>query len=648
MVSRLESCTECRRQAEAAGPDAWKALAGWLASLEGHVPREGTLHEAMSSLSSVIPSSRVSMVVPLPNRHLRVIASSDSDRMGDLLILLERYPELERVLESGEPLFIPDVARSELMAPVLPFVTGSGVVGIIAVPARLEGISAILRLITRDRPLEPEDFTRARAAAHLLGHLPENPEGDAPAADSWMDLALRVADVVLDVLANGRIHRVWGDAASVFHRPAGELEGASCHSLFDPGENDASCRNMQRVFESATARRIESVTATTATDPPKRCRMWAVPRRGIVPGILVGLRVDRPGEKGLRVGDIPVGAVLIEDGNIAGVNALAAELLRSEPGELAGRPAGSVPGLLEHRGDRPPFSVVRRPPGNTPVSRELLLLVPDQRDGEAHERERRLREALARQAAELEEAHARAEDLEALTSRFLASSAHELKTPLTVLQSYLEILSSDLSEGLSEEQRSFLQIAYRNVLRLKRLVVDLVELAALEGGKIHLQIDRVEAGSVVDAVMEDMGPLAREAGLELLVELPEDLPDLRADALRVQQVLYNLLDNAIKYTNPGGTVTLSGRREGDSVVLEVRDTGIGIPDEQVHSIFDPFVRIPPEDRRSVGGSGLGLTISRRITSALGGRLTLSSTHGEGSVFSLHLPVWPATDPDTDE
>ncbi|GEM_PF-4381554 len=620
---------------------------GWLASLENHVPREGTLHEAMRSLSPLIPSSRVSMVVPLPDRHLRVIAASDRDRMDDLLIVLERYPELERVLESGEPLFIPEVARSELMAPVLPFVAGSGVVGIIAVPARLDEIPAILRLITRNRPLETGDFVRARAAAHLLGHLTETQAGDAPAADSWMDLGLRVGDVILDVLANGRIHRVWGDAMSVFHRTPGELEGASCHSLFDPEEDSGGCRSMQRVFESATVRQVEPVTATTATAPPRRCRIWAVPRRGILPGILVALRVDRPGEQELLIGDIPVGAVLLEEGSIAGINTLAAGLLGSEPGELAGRPAGSVPGLLEPRGDRPPFSVVRRATGNTPASRELLLLVPDGRDDEAHGRECRLREALARQAAELEEAHARAEELEALTSRFLASSAHELKTPLTVLQSYLEILSSDLSEGLSDEQLSFLQIAYRNVLKLKRLVVDLVELAALEGGRIHLQIDRVKAGPVVDAVMEDMGPLAREAGLGLHVELPEDLPDLRADAFRVQQVLYNLLDNAIKYTNPGGTVTLSGRREGDSVVLEVRDTGVGIPDEQVHTIFDPFVRIPTEGCRSVGGSGLGLTISRRITSALGGRLTLSSTHGEGSVFSLHLPAWPATDPGTD-
>ncbi len=642
MVSRLDSCPECRRLAPATGRDAWKALEGWLASLEGHVPVPNTLHEAMRTLAAVVPSSRVSLVVPLPDRHLRVVASSDRDRMGDLLIELERYPELAVVQETNEPVFIPDVARSELMAPVLPLVTAGGVVGIIAVPGRLDTLPVILRLLSRDRPFSREDLLKARAAAHLLEHLVEEPRGGTPRGESWLDLCLRVVDVVLEVLADGRVRRVWGDAAAVFLKEPEEIVGARCHTLFDPGSGGSGCRNLQRVFESVLARPHTPVTAVTATRPPRPCRLWAARAPGILPGILVAVRAERPGERGIRLEDLPVAALLLEGDTVVEANPAAAGILGARPRDLAGSPAGRTLSLLDPRADRPPRVVRGSLPGG-PRARELVLLLEGGRNPDAAAREQRLREALERQAEELERAQARAEELEALTSRFLASSAHELKTPLTVVQSYLEILSSDLAEGLSEEQLSFLQIAYRNVLRLKRLVEDLVELAALEGGRMHLQIERVPVEPVVEAVMEDMEPLGREAGLELGVELPPDLPDLRADALRVQQVLYNLLDNAIKYTDPGGTVTLSGRREGDSVVLEVRDTGIGIPDEQIHTVFDPFVRLPGNGRRTVGGAGLGLTISRRITSALGGRLTLTSTRGEGSVFSLHLPVWPASD-----
>jgi len=256
------------------------------------------------------------------------------------------------------------------------------------------------------------------------------------------------------------------------------------------------------------------------------------------------------------------------------------------------------------------------------------------------ERERRLREALDRNLRALDAARLRVEELEEQKTRFLASAAHELKTPLTVLQSYLEILTTDLSRGMSEEQMSFIQTAYTNVLRLRKLVMDIVDLAALEGGEISLSIGRTAVVPLVRELVAEIEPLAAQAGLTIRVTAEPGLPDVRADAGRLGQILRNLLDNALKYTPAPGSIEVAVFREGDSVVIEVRDTGVGIPDAYLQKIFEPFFRVPRalEDRRE--GSGLGLAVTRRIIAAQGGRLSVSNRPEGGSAFRVSLPRWP--------
>lgn len=250
---------------------------------------------------------------------------------------------------------------------------------------------------------------------------------------------------------------------------------------------------------------------------------------------------------------------------------------------------------------------------------------------------------VARQAEEIERLRRELEQATAARSSFLLASAHELKTPVAVIQSYLETLLSDLGDGLSPEQLSFLRITYEGVLRLRRLVVDLVDLAALESGSIHLEIGAVDLGRVMAEVQADMLPIARRAGVQLeIIGTASPLPPVRGDRERVVQVLRNLVDNAIKYTPTGGQVLVHGESCGDSVSLTVEDTGAGIPRGKLESVFDEFVRLRPTSARETRGSGLGLPICRRIVNALGGAISVESREGQGSVFMVHLPVWTGT------
>jgi two-component system sensor histidine kinase ResE len=260
--------------------------------------------------------------------------------------------------------------------------------------------------------------------------------------------------------------------------------------------------------------------------------------------------------------------------------------------------------------------------------------------GTVSEREARMQTALLRQIEELEHLRSQVDELAARRTLFLSASAHELKTPLTVLQVYVETLKGELSEGMNDEQREFLEICHESVLRLRRLVMDLVDLAALESGDIELAVDRVVLQPLLAAAVSEMQPLAMHAGVRLTMECSGNLPAARADAARLQQVVSNLLDNAIKHTPADGTVSASCAHEEDRLVLTVEDTGIGIPQDQLDDIFREFAPVGSPDRDQDQGSGLGLAVSRRLIVALGGKITATSKEGEGSVFTVYLPQWP--------
>jgi signal transduction histidine kinase len=270
--------------------------------------------------------------------------------------------------------------------------------------------------------------------------------------------------------------------------------------------------------------------------------------------------------------------------------------------------------------------MVPRPPATDP---------PDPTEWSAAE----LAAVVARQDDEITELTRQVAELTERRTTFLAAWAHELKTPLTVLQVYLETLRDDLGEGLSDEQKAFVGVCHESVLRLRRLVLDLVDVAALDTGKVPIKAARVELPPLLEELAAEARPLADRAGVAVELELAGS-PAVRADAARLRQVVRNLIDNAVASTPTGGTVTVRTATLGESVELSVADTGIGIPADRREAIFEEFVSFPIG---SAGrGSGLGLSICRRLVGAMGGQIAVDSEEGAGSTFTVRLPVWRAT------
>jgi len=640
MVARRPPCPACRRLERAVGEARWQVLEAWFDGIVAAHDPEPPLHGALRTLREVISTDRASLVTAMPEDRLRVVASSDLRSTGDLVISLERYPELQTVLRTGQPFRAEDVRSSEVLAPVLDTLEHLGVVSLMAIPVTLDTVPMVFRLLSASRHYGEADEQLALSAAHLLQHAASRPAPPGAAAAAWKTLVAKLSDCVVEVLPNGRIATIEGRTGELFGRTPSELVGSQAADLFRTLHSASPGRHLFRLLETLRESGDASQIATlqTVSGSTAQVSLCEVPGT-LVPRVFMAVR-RLQGDGQLTLEDLPVPAILLRNTTIVASNQRAAALLRGSPDPLPEELFRSDGTILRLRGPGGTQSKIQAlSQALQSQSERLVVLVDAGPQSKTLRTVEALRASLAQHMRAAEAAQHRMEQLETLKSRFLASSAHELKTPLTVLQSYLEILSTDLAEGLNEEQLSFLDIAYRNVLRLRRLVLDLTDLAAFEGGQILVEIRRVRVGPVVSRVVEDMLPLSRDAGLELSMEVPADLPDLRADPSRVEQVLHNLIDNAVKYTPSGGSVRVTARTAGDSVALEIHDTGIGIPPGQEAAIFEPFVRaenpgIHPE------GSGLGLTISRRIMSALGGRLSVVSTPGEGSVFRIQLPIWP--------
>ncbi len=224
---------------------------------------------------------------------------------------------------------------------------------------------------------------------------------------------------------------------------------------------------------------------------------------------------------------------------------------------------------------------------------------------------------------------------------FLAMLSHELRNPLAPIRNALEVIR--LRGG---ERREVLRQAWdmveRQVEQLSRLVDDLLDVSRITRGKIALRQEPVEVPAVVTRAVETSRPLIEARRHQLDVSLPEEPLWVRGDATRLAQVLLNLLNNAAKYTDEGGRVSLHVRREDDEVVFRVRDTGIGIPPEMLPRVFDLFTQVDPTLERTQGGLGIGLTLVRRLVQMHGGTATAQSEgRGRGSEFVVRLPLLPA-------
>ncbi len=231
--------------------------------------------------------------------------------------------------------------------------------------------------------------------------------------------------------------------------------------------------------------------------------------------------------------------------------------------------------------------------------------------------------------------------LERIRRDFVANVSHEFRTPLTAIQGFAETLITGAVNDPNNRDR-FLAIILDHSRRLARLTEDLLRLSEMDAERLELEIRRVVVSQLVESCYETAQRRATEKGLNLSLQLPASLPDVAGDARRLQEVLQNLLDNAIQYTLAGGKIVLSAEAKNEEVILTVADTGIGVPQSDQPRIFERFYRIDAARSREAGGTGLGLAIAKHLVETHGGRLWVESEVGVGSKFHFSVPVFDPT------
>jgi two-component system, OmpR family, phosphate regulon sensor histidine kinase PhoR len=229
----------------------------------------------------------------------------------------------------------------------------------------------------------------------------------------------------------------------------------------------------------------------------------------------------------------------------------------------------------------------------------------------------------------------RIKQLESNRQEFVANVSHELRTPLSLIKGYVETLLDGAKDN-PEVQTKFLRIIEKHADRLAFLIEDLLLLSKLDSGQVVMNFQRLELAPIIDQVMEDLGSKATERRVTLVNEFPKEL-SARADGDRLQQVLFNLVDNAIKYGAADGRVRVGGGPVDTGVEVFVRDDGPGIPSEARDRIFERFYRVDKARSRDQGGTGLGLSIVKHIVQAHGGEVRVESELGYGTAFFFTLP-----------
>lgn len=223
---------------------------------------------------------------------------------------------------------------------------------------------------------------------------------------------------------------------------------------------------------------------------------------------------------------------------------------------------------------------------------------------------------------------------EKLRQNLVADTAHELRTPLTNLRGYLEAIKDDVIKPDATTINSL----YEEASLLTRLVDDLQELALADASELKLAIQADDISSVIKRAVVSSQSQANDKGISLVIELPDKLPLCNIDSQRIAEVLHNLISNAITHTPQDGTITISAREVEHYVEVTVADTGEGIPAEELENIFERFYRVDRSRSRRTGGSGLGLTIAKRLVEAQGGKISVQSEQGKGSRFTFTVPI----------
>jgi PAS domain S-box-containing protein len=368
-------------------------------------------------------------------------------------------------------------------------------------------------------------------------------------------------------------------------------------------------------------------------------------------------RIDRPYR--LLLESMQHGAAVVDgDGRIAYCNRSLAELFRRSRDEVTGshwrdylsgpdalrladamrevseRSSARAEVLIQRPGASPqPIEVAIHP---SPIGHLFCFVVTDLGPRRLIQDLEETRKRLVESEAEYRRLYAELQEEERRKDEFLAVLAHELRNPLAPLRNALHLLRSEPERAVAEQAREIMERQLENVVRL---VDDLLDVSRLMSGKVELRKEPLELASVFTRAVDVIRGQVETEGQELVVALPEEPIRIEADQVRLAQAIGNMLSNAVKYTNRGGRIVLSGERDQDRVLIRVRDTGIGMTQDLLPRVFELFMQAEGSITRSQGGLGIGLTLVKRLVEMHGGRVEAASDGlGRGCEFTITLPV----------
>ncbi len=249
-------------------------------------------------------------------------------------------------------------------------------------------------------------------------------------------------------------------------------------------------------------------------------------------------------------------------------------------------------------------------------------------------------------ADQLERANQELRRIDSMKSEFVSVASHELRTPLAAIKNAVQLVLKGTAGKINENQEKFLSMAERNINRLTNILNDLLNLSRIESGKIELKFENIGLKGIIELTVSSLRPHADGKSIKIDLEINEQLPAVYGDPEKIEQILTNLIGNAIKFTPEGGRILITARTltrneeggHGDSVAVSVSDTGIGIPSEHLDSIFEKFRQVEGSLQRSVSGTGLGLAITKGLVEAHQGKIWVESEAGKGSTFTFTLPI----------
>ena len=250
---------------------------------------------------------------------------------------------------------------------------------------------------------------------------------------------------------------------------------------------------------------------------------------------------------------------------------------------------------------------------------------------------RNLEQRVRERTSDLNEALNRLSELSQMKANFVSNISHELRTPLTHIKGYIELMVSESLGAITDEQRHALTVSQRATGKLEDMIEDLIMFSLASRGEMSMKLESVDIRRVVSLIVKTASRKADDRGVKVEMVASENMPFVQADGEKISWVVAQLLDNGIKFTPSGGTVTVVLEEEGRNLVqLSVRDTGVGIPKDRMQEIFEPFHQLDGSSTRRYGGTGLGLSLVRQIVEAHGSLLDVKSTEGKGTTFKFPL------------